>query len=169
MKSNSDSGLALPDNRAYCGLSRRLAAMLYDALLLIALWMLATALIVIVSGQEIPAQNRLFMLYLIIISWAYFAICWRGGHTLGMKAWRIRILARQQPMAWSATLLRFLVACLGMACGGLGFLWSLFNPQRAGWHDLASASRLVVVPRAPSKPAQQDKTQQKKSSSRQQG
>ena len=134
-----------------CGLTRRLAAIVYDGLLLIALWMIATALIVIPSGQEIRADSTLFQLYLLGVAWAYLAVCWRhGGQTLGMKAWRIRLTGNQQPITWLATVVRFIVALASLLSFGIGFLWSLFHPRRATWHDLASGTFLIVEPAKPS-------------------
>lgn len=128
-----------------CGLLRRLTAMTYDGLLLIGLWMIAAAAVVIPLGAEISASSTLFQLYLLVIAWAYFAISWRGGQTLGMKAWHIRVVGEREPMPWLTTLVRFVVALASLGSLGLGFAWSLFHRQGRTWHDLASATHLVVV------------------------
>lgn len=130
-----------------CGLMRRLASIIYDGLLLIALLMLATLIAILPLQGAITTNNLLFQFYLLVVSWAYFAVCWRGGQSLGMKAWRIHIIGRTTPVSWTDTAIRFLVAIFSWAALGLGFLWSLFHPQRATWHDLASGTQLVVRPR----------------------
>jgi uncharacterized RDD family membrane protein YckC len=121
--------------------------MLYDGFLLVAIWMLAAAIVVIPAGAEIDPGHLVFRIYLLVVTWAYFAICWRGGQTLGMKAWRIRLIAAEQPTGWITTLVRFTVALASLTCFGLGFIWSIFHPSRATWHDLASGSVLIVEPR----------------------
>jgi uncharacterized RDD family membrane protein YckC len=122
--------------------------MLYDGLLLIALWMIAAAIVVVPTGHEIEAGSPIFQTYLLVVAWAYLAICWRsGGQTLGMKAWRIRLTSERQPVPWSATMVRFTVALASLLCFGLGLAWSLFHPRRATWHDLASNTYLVVEPK----------------------
>lgn len=126
-----------------CGLLRRAAAMIYDGLLLLALWMVAAAIVIIPLDGAIAAGNTLFQVYLLLIAWLYFAICWRKGQTLGMKAWRIRLVADQPVMSWITTLVRFTVALASLLCFGLGFFWSVFHPRRATWHDLASGTFLV--------------------------
>jgi uncharacterized RDD family membrane protein YckC len=143
----SDTSETFSDPR-FCGLTRRLAAMIYDGLLLIAIWMLAAMLVVIPASDSIRPGNPAFQAYLLIIAWTYFAICWRGGQTLGMKAWRIRIVGPDQPISWLATAVRFGVAIASLLCFGLGLWWSLFHPNKATWHDLASGTRLVVEPRS---------------------
>ena len=135
-----------------CGLARRLASMIYDALLLIALWMIAAALVIVPIGRDIEPGSSLFQLYLLGVAWGYLAICWRrGGQTLGMKAWRVRLIGIRQPISWNATLVRFIVALAGLLCFGLGFLWSIFHPRRATWHDLASGTFLLVEPKKSTK------------------
>lgn len=140
----------------YCALPRRIAAIIYDALLIVALWMAATAVIVLIRQAEIGAASVAFQLYLLIVAWLYLAVSWRAGHTLGMKAWRIRLIGDEQPVSWRSTVIRFVTALLSLASLGIGFLWSLFHPQRATWHDLASGTRLVVVPKSVSKATQEN-------------
>lgn len=122
--------------------------MTYDGLLLIALWMIAAAIIVVPTGHEIEPGSVIFQVYLLVVAWAYLAICWRhGGQTLGMKAWRIRLTGDRHPLPWSATMVRFVVAIASVLCFGLGLIWSLFHPRRATWHDLASNTYLLVEPK----------------------
>jgi uncharacterized RDD family membrane protein YckC len=130
-----------------CALPRRLAAMLYDGLLIMALWMAATAVIVVLRQAEIQPGNPLFQLYLLSTAWLYLAISWRAGQSVGMRAWRIRLISDRHATTWGQTLVRFLVAILSAAPVGLGFWWSLFHPEKSSWHDLASHSRLVVIPK----------------------
>mgnify|MGYP001146658417 CR=1 FL=1 len=131
-----------------CGLWRRLAAIFYDALLLLGIVMLATLIVVIPSGAEVPAGSVFFQLYLLVICWLYFALGWRKGQTLGMSAWRIEIRSDGHYPSWMATVARFAIAVVSWACLGLGFLWSLFHRDRATWHDLASDTRLQVRPKS---------------------
>lgn len=130
-----------------CALPRRLAAMLYDGLLILALWMAATAVVVLIRQAEVQPANPFFQLYLLSVAWLYLAISWRAGQSVGMRAWRIRLMSDTRPITWLQTLIRFVVAILSWAAVGLGFVWGLFHPRKATWHDLASESRLVVLPK----------------------
>lgn len=131
-----------------CSLLRRLASMIYDALLVIALLMVAAAIVVVPTGSDIEAGTLWFQTYLLVVWWAYFAVCWRmGGQTVGMRAWRVQLVTEGgERIGWGSSALRFLVAGVAAAAGGLGFLWSLFDPRRRTWHDLATGTRLVVIP-----------------------
>ncbi len=124
--------------------------MVYDSLLVAAVLMVAAAALIIPYGSEIRPGTLWFQVYLVFVCWAYFAVCWRmGGQTVGMRAWRIRLItADGRKIGWARSALRFFAAAVAAAPAGLGFLWSLFEPRRRTWHDLASSTRLVVEPRA---------------------
>ena len=133
-----------------CGLLRRLLAMTYDSLIVLALLMLAGFIALPFTGPDTRAgQDILFTLYLLLVWFSYFAWCWKTtGATLGMRAWRIRLISERggQP-GWAACALRFVTAMVSGLAVGAGFLRALFDPQRRCWHDLASGSRLIVLER----------------------
>lgn len=126
-------------------------AMLYDGFLLVGLWMIATAIVVIPTNQGVNPETVWFQIYLLAVSWFYFALSWRRGCTLGMKAWHIRIYREDGLIGWGRTLIRFVVAVASLGALGLGFLWSVFHPKKATWHDLATNTYLVVVPKSTSR------------------
>lgn len=131
------------------GLLRRLAACLYDGMVLVAVLMLAGALWVAVSRAPAPPGDWLFRIYLLAISALFFAAFWSRGETLGMRAWRLRIVASDgMPPGWGRCLLRFGAAVVSWAALGLGFLWVLVDPERQAWHDRWSGTRLLRLPHA---------------------
>lgn len=136
---------------------RRLAAIFYDSLLLIALWMMIVFLILLISqtgnqplGEAIPQHgfwHLAYQLFLLLVAFLFFALFWtRGGQTAGMAAWKIKIQQTNgKPPSWRQALLRFLAAIVSWLPLGLGYWWSLFNNERLAWHDYLSGTRLVVV------------------------
>jgi uncharacterized RDD family membrane protein YckC len=120
--------------------------MLYDAIAVVALLMLAAALSLLVGFRETVAmRDPVFTLYLALVWFLYFGFCWhRGGLTLGMRAWRVRIATEAGELpGWGRCLARFLAAMLSAVPAGAGFLWSLFERRKRTWHDLLSGTRLV--------------------------
>lgn len=118
--------------------------MAYDGLALIAIWMLGTAVIVIVGNRGIDSGNVLYQLYLLGLAFVYFHLGWqRIGQTLGMRTWRIRIDPGDRPFTIARSLLRFAGGLASIATLGLGFAWALVRRDRRAWPDLASGSRLV--------------------------
>jgi len=126
--------------------------MLYESLLLFAVGFASTGLFYLASGA-LPATGWLrhaLQLYLGAVFAAYFLWCWlRGGQTLAMKAWRIRLVVPGRAGVPSATaLLRFLLAAL-LVPTGISLLWSVFDAQRQFLHDRIAGTRLVLVPPKP--------------------
>lgn len=130
------------------GLIRRLLAAVYDLLLIMAIWLIAGFVALPVSGQ-VQAGNPYYTAYLFLVTFAFFAGFWiRGGATLGMRAWRLRLI---QPDGRNITLpqamLRFVAAFFSWLCLGLGFLWVLIDKDKCTWHDRLSGTRVVVLPK----------------------
>ena len=129
-----------------CKLVRRLAAILYDATIVLALVMLAALVAMLLGmGQKTAFRDVGFTLYLLSVWYLYLAWCWhRGGMTVGMRAWRIRIEsdAGRKPTGWQP-IVRVLAARLSAALVGGGFLGSLVESRNRTWHDILSGTRLV--------------------------
>ncbi|MBU0499115.1 MAG: RDD family protein [Gammaproteobacteria bacterium] len=131
------------------GLLRRLAAIFYDLLLLLAMLFVASGLALLINGgQPIQSGNPFYTLYMLLVTFLFYAWFWvHGGQTLGMRAWRIRVLRDDgQPLTWGDATRRFLFAVLSLIPFGLGFLWSLFDKEGRAWHDRLSRTRLILVP-----------------------
>jgi uncharacterized RDD family membrane protein YckC len=140
-----------PQPHTRCSLGRRLLAMIYDAVIVTGLLLVAAALASpLDSGNQQALRDPVFTLYLAGVWYAYLAWCWqRGGMTLGMRAWRVRLRTDEGgPMDWRASSLRFGVSLISAACLGLGFAWSLFDRSRRCWHDMASGSGLYRINRS---------------------
>jgi len=136
------------------GLLRRLAALLYDSLLLLAIWFIAMAILLpFTGGEAIPANNPLVSTYLLSISFFFYGWFWRhGGQTLGMRAWRLQLRnLRPGPVTWVQVLLRFMVALPAGLLSGLGYLWMLVDKQKLTWHDRYSETCIVQLQENPLK------------------
>ncbi len=134
------------------GLFRRLAALVYDGLLLTAVLFLATVPVLFITGGEaVPTGDLLFRTYIFLVTYGYFAFSWRrGGQTLGMKTWWIRVeRADGSPLTLPDTMMRFAVALVSAAFLGLGFLWALVDRDRRTWHDRAAGTRVVRLAKPP--------------------
>jgi uncharacterized RDD family membrane protein YckC len=140
----------LPDTIP-AGLARRLAAIFYDSLLLVALFFFAGyPYLALTGGMPLSGAARLgLQLYLAGIAMAFFGWFWvHGGQTLGMRAWRLRLVSTSGgSITWKQALIRFAVALLSWACLGLGFLWVLIDSEKRAWHDRLSGTRLVLLPK----------------------
>ncbi|WP_438282904.1 RDD family protein [Pseudomonas alabamensis] len=144
------------------GLGVRLAAMAYDGLLCIAL-LVVTAGLYTLARMAILGEARLralseagaldgdpwLRLVLLGVLFGFFALFWmRGGQTLGMQVWRVRVQDEAGgALSLRQAAVRFVVAVVSWGCLGLGVAWALRDGQRRCWHDLCSGSRLVRLPK----------------------
>jgi uncharacterized RDD family membrane protein YckC len=129
-----------------CGLFRRLAAAFYDSLLVLAVLILATLLLLpLTGGQAINPGNYVYTLYLFAMGFAFFGGFWtHGGQTLGMRAWRLRVVSLDnQPLTWKQALYRYLAAILSWLLLGLGFWWQWLDREGLALHDRLSGTQLI--------------------------
>lgn len=134
-----------------CNLPRRLAAVIYDGVVLIAILFFAAIppTIAMVSLSDTMQENsglfRLAMgIYLLLVACAFYAGFWtHGGQTIGMRAWHIRLVRGDGgPVGWRDASLRFLAAIVSWAPLGMGFWWALFDRDKLAWHDRLSGTEL---------------------------
>lgn len=143
----------LNESARACSLARRLGAMVYDGLVLVAIWMVGTAIIVISIGRGVDSGNPAFQAYLLALGFFYFHASWsRIGQTLGMRSWRVWLDPGPAPFGLYRSLLRFMAGLASLALLGLGFAWALVRSDGRAWPDLASRSRLVYRPNRGSPP-----------------
>jgi len=135
-------------------LFKRLAALFYDSLLLLASWFIGIALLLpLTGGTAFSANNPLITTYLLFISFFFYGWFWmHGGQTLGMRAWRLQLHnLRPGPFSWWQILLRFLVAIPSGLLFGLGYLWQLVDRKNLSWHDRYSETTIVQLAENPHK------------------
>jgi len=149
------------------GLLRRLGAMLYDGMLVLALWLVTLFPMVALSNDAVYGATVQSLLFLEL--YAFFVLFWLyRGQTLGMLAWKLEIrtddgtrlsLGRATlrffvavlPFIFAAFALRLFGNAAALACaavGALNYLWILIDPERRSGSDLLSGSRIVRSPAA---------------------
>lgn len=128
---------------------RRLASMLYDALLLIGVFFFGFLAPNIVLGIffEIMLPNGVMLLQVIGVFGLYFVWFWsRRRQTLAMRTWKIELRsANGGTAAIDQMLLRFMLAWPSIFCFGIGILWAVFDRDRQFLHDRLSGTRLVFI------------------------
>jgi len=162
------------------GLLRRLGALTYDCLLLFAILFVGTlALLPMTRGEGItPASSGLgtylaYRGYLSLLALGYFGLAWtRGGQTLGMMAWRIRLRASDgRALDWPSAGWRYALGLviasaaeyglrLAFGPGGstqklaaglmllplaLNFAWIAIDADGRSLQDLACRTRILRV------------------------
>jgi len=144
----------MPDSHAAtthtkpAGLLRRLFAILYDLLLILALWMVIGAVFV-AANKGVAVEDRSLQLTLLVVAILYFWFFWRqAGQTTGMQAWRLKLITPTGGRISTAqVILRLVGATVSAGCVGLGYIWMLIDKESLTWHDRLSDTRLIVMPK----------------------
>lgn len=127
-------------------------AMLYDTLLVIPLFMAAAGVWVAVLGPTESISEPAVPAYLQWCSWLvililFFGVFWRrAGQTLGMQAWRIKLITDSgEPLSWRSVILRVVGALIAALPFAAGYFWRYVRPHRCYWHDSLSRTHLVYL------------------------
>ena len=150
-------------------LARRLASMTYESLVVVAILLAASLPFAGAPTGRLEGLTRhLFQAYLVLVVGVYFVWCWRrGGQTLPMRAWKLRILRRDgAPVATPRAILRYALAASALGStavaavvlwrephaavawiaatpGLVTILWCLVDRDRQFLHDRLAGTRTV--------------------------
>ncbi|BFM05424.1 RDD family protein [Halioxenophilus aromaticivorans] len=138
---------------------RKLAALVYDALILAALSMayggLTLTLKVRLLGYALEDGEKAnlglggFIGWVLVMAAFYWFFWQRGGQTIGMRAWRLRLVSREMTKpSLIACLIRSLVAPVSLFALGLGYWWQLLDKQQLTLHDRLSNTQILLLPKA---------------------
>ncbi|WP_179401777.1 RDD family protein [Burkholderia guangdongensis] len=152
---------------------RRLAALLYEGVLLFGIVFFAGLAFALATGQRNGlVHHNLLAAWVALVVGGYFVWFWtHGGQTLPMKTWRLRVEgADGRPLSAARALARYLLGWLWflpplamhpllgfsvpgtLAAAAVWFaLWAAaarLHPARQFPHDRLAGTRIVALPRA---------------------
>ncbi len=126
----------------------RLLALSYDAFPVLALWFLTAGVFTLLHGDAVRGGwlGWLEFATLWVVAGLYATLSWRrGGQTIGMRPWRLRVVAADS--GGNAPLyclwLRYAVGSLSLLVAGVGFWWAWIDRDQLTWHDRASGTRML--------------------------
>lgn len=99
-------------------------------------------------GAAVPPGSAWFSGSVLLLSMLFFCGFWvNGGQTLGMRAWRVRVVRDDgRPLAWPRAVARFAAGIVSALPAGLGLWWSVFDEHKRSWHDRWTRTRVVRIP-----------------------
>ena len=134
---------------------RHMLALLYDTFLIIPLIIAANALLMAIyvnlfmnfdTTQEIRLPAGAVQVVVILCIALFYWIFWRrGGQTLGMQAWRIKLVSNQGAQSTASQIALRLVGAL-LSGVILGILWKYLDRDGYYWHDRLSKTHLILLP-----------------------
>ncbi len=137
------------------GFGRRFAALIYDSLLLAALLLVYTGIVVAIHGGGITESGSGSGWYLyrageLALIAAYYVANWLlSGQTLGMRAWRLKVVsASGKRVTLLPALWRCVCGFLAWVPAALGVLSLYADPEHLALHDRLSGTRMVHLSRS---------------------
>lgn len=149
-------------------LFRRMAAWLYEGVLLFGLVVAAGFVFSVATDMRHALQHRQGLdAFLFLVIGLYFVVFWRKSQTLAMKTWHIAVTDRHgRKLTWLRAALRYVfcwiwvlpplavfksrpasIAQVMVLFVGWVVFWALLSrlhPQRQFWHDVLAGTRLVT-------------------------
>ena len=134
-------------------LLRRLSCLVYEGLIVLALLLLAGLAFLLplklATGSFAAEGWALWLLraWILLVLGAYFGWFWtRGGQTLPMRTWRLRLVGPDDAAVdHRRALHRYLLAWPSVLAAGIGLAWALVDRDRQFLHDRLAGTRLVHV------------------------
>ena len=160
----------------YPSIWRRLAAMIYESLLVAAI-LIAAGFFAGGATHKFGGWERwLFQLYLVVVLGVYFVWCWcGGGRTLAMKAWRLRLYSREgRRLELGRAIWRYALALFAFGTGAVSLmlmrehaqqwstwallapaaitvLWALIDREKQFLHDRMAGTKMILEPKVESR------------------
>ena len=156
---------------------KRLLVALYDSFLILAVTFIATAVTLPFTKGEVGADKNIYMsLYLFMVIYIFYGWFWtHGGQTLGMRAWKQRLVQLDgTTVTWQQAFIRvitglpawglFLIGLLawlmpekvptlsqslgmipGWSVALAGFIWVLLDTRSNNWRDKLSGTHIITA------------------------
>ncbi|NJD25214.1 MAG: RDD family protein [Betaproteobacteria bacterium] len=125
---------------------RRLAAMLYESLVVFSVLLIGFLLPeIVLSSFGLGLSGRGMWLHVFLVLMVYFTWFWlHGGQTLPMKTWKLRLTDEAGgPPRPAQAVLRYLAAWPSLLIFGIGILWALFDKDGRFLHDRIAGTRII--------------------------
>ena len=131
-------------------LLRRLLALLYDAILIIGIYMSYVILITYLNGSAL--ENKIEILFLqfsfIALIFIFYCYFWKfnKGQTLGMQVWKIKLVgAINETISLKTMLLRCFLSLFFSILFLSNFIFIIFNKERKTIGDYFSGTKILRI------------------------
>ncbi|AEG31224.1 RDD family protein [Thiomicrospira cyclica] len=125
-------------------------ALLYDLLLLMAVWFFVAIPFVLWQGNSIQTSSATlfaFQVYLLGTTYIYLSYFWlQTGQTPGLRTWQLQLVRTDgYILTRRDSYIRFLFSIISVATLGLGWLWLFFNNRHQTFHDMMANTQIIAV------------------------
>jgi len=147
--------LILPE----AGPIRRILALVYDLLMVVAISLVYVLIVSIGDvaftsvqvGDAVEVYDQLwYRAGFVIVNTLFFVYFWhRAGQTIGMRAWRLKLVDAQTgvPPSLQQCILRCIVAPLAIGLGLIGYWWCWRDKEGRALQDRLTKTRVILLPK----------------------
>ncbi len=139
-------------------LFRRLAALVYDSLIAVALCFIYGFIVLAIQvnilgvtlapGEKASIGHWGFVGMIMVVAVFNIGFWYKAGQTLGMRTWRLMLVDADDPTktpSLKQCLMRFTVAPISLFAAGLGYWWSLVDKAGKTLHDHLSNTQVIML------------------------
>ncbi len=133
---------------SFPGFWRQFISLIYEFLILLAIIFIASFIFhLIFRDTNAFYFMPLYQFYLLIIMGYYFIWFWtRGGQTLAMQTWKIRVVTvNGNRLSNRIAITRYLIAVIGVLFFGIGILWAFVDRDHQYLHDRLAGTRIIKI------------------------
>lgn len=129
---------------------RRLACLLYEALLMLGVLSVTFMVphLALGIGFGIVLPGWILLTHVMVVMGGYFCWYWaKSGQTLAMQTWKLILKRSDGSRPTRAQLVgRYLLAWPSLLLYGAGFWWALFDRNRQFLHDRIAGTQIMLIP-----------------------
>ena len=130
------------------GFFRRVFSLIYDSLAITGIILSLSLLLVLLNGGYAKENSIAGLIQLLIIGLSgpcFYTYFWmvNEGQTLGMQAWKIKLISQKKNLSILICLLRCFVSLFSFLILGIGYFLILFNKDNRSLSDLITDTQVI--------------------------
>ena len=130
------------------GFFKRVFSLIYDSLAIVGIILSLSLLLVLLNGgyaEENSISGLIQFLIIILSGPCFYTYFWieNEGQTLGMQAWKIKLISQKKDLSTVVCLLRCFVSVISFLIFGIGYFLILFHKDNRSIADLITDTQII--------------------------
>ena len=130
------------------GFFKRVFSLIYDSLAITGIIFSLSLLLVLLNGgyaEENTIAGLIQLLIIILSGPCFFTYFWiaNEGQTLGMQAWKIKLISQKKDLSIVLCLLRCFMSIISFLIFGAGYFLILFHKDNRSLADLLTDTQII--------------------------
>tara|TARA_X000000368_G_scaffold118750_1_gene92872 strand:- start:2879 stop:3298 length:420 start_codon:yes stop_codon:yes gene_type:complete len=130
------------------GFFKRVFSLIYDSLAITGIILSLSLLLVLLNGgyaEENSISGLIQFLIIILSGPCFYTYFWieNEGQTLGMQAWKIKLISQKKDLSTVVCLLRCFVSVISFLIFGIGYFLILFHKENRSIADLITDTQII--------------------------